>query len=443
MRWTVHELAAATGGAVHGSSASEVSIDGVSIDTRTLRPGELFVAVKAERDGHEFAVAAVQAGAAALLVERPIEASVTQIVVPDTAAALLGIAGAARDRLSIPLAGITGSVGKTSTKDMAAAAAGAGKRTVASPRSFNNELGLPLTMANAPDDVEVMILEMGARGPGHIALLAGIARPTIGVVTSVAAAHTEMFGDLDGVARAKGELVESLPTSGSAVLNAEDMRVRAMRNRTDAAVVFYSAAADAAADVVAEDIRLDADLRPTFLVHSPWGDAEVQLEARGAHQVGNALAALAIAGLVGVDLQAAAGALRRATLSPFRMEIGRSPGGAVVINDAYNANPASMAAALRALHSVPASIRIAVLGPMAELGPSSDREHREIASLARELGIEVVALGTSAYGITPESDRDAVVARLLDAGAETAVLVKASRVAGLEQLAARLTAPTP
>jgi UDP-N-acetylmuramoyl-tripeptide--D-alanyl-D-alanine ligase len=443
MRWTVGEIAAATRGDVHTDSSPEPPIEGVSIDTRTLRPGELFVAVKAERDGHEFAAAALQAGAAALLVERPIEASVPQILVPDTSAALLELGRAARGRLSIPVAGITGSVGKTSTKDLAAAAAAAGKRTVASPRSFNNELGLPLTMANAADDVEVLILEMGARGPGHIAVLAGIARPTIGVVTSVAAAHTEMFGDLDGVAGAKGELVEALPAAGTAVLNAEDDRVRAMRNRTEARVVFYSTSAETAADIRAEDIRIDADLRPTFEVRSPWGRAEVRLEARGAHQVGNALAALAVAALAGVDLDAAAAALRHSALSPFRMQVSRSPGGAVVINDTYNANPASMAAALRALRAVPASTRIAVLGPMAELGPNSVREHVAIAALARELGIEVVAIGTSEYGIPPEADRDPVVERLLDAGAETAVLVKASRVAGLEELAARLTAPTP
>ncbi len=442
MHWTLNQIAEATGGTLTGQTGAPGSsppITGVSIDSRTVRTGELFVAVRGERDGHDFAPAAVQAGAGALLVERPTGASVPEIVVDDSAAALLRLGQAARERLDIPVVGITGSVGKTSTKDMAAAALSANLRTVASPRSFNNELGLPLTLANAPQDAEVVVLEKGARGPGHIALLCSVARPAIGIVTAVAAAHTEMFGDLEGVARAKGELVEALPPDGAAVLNADDPRTAAMTRLTTARSVLYSTLGAPVADVVAERIRLDDRLRPSFELRSPWGGASVRLEARGAHQVGNALAALATAALVGVDLGAAVEALGDAPLSPHRMEVLHTPAGAVVINDAYNANPASMAAALKALAHLPAARRIAVLGQMAELGETSTAEHLAVARMAGDLGVEVIAVGTEDYGVPPVDGTEEILARLKGIGSETAVLVKASRVAALEKVATRLT----
>lgn len=446
MRWTLQEIADATKGKLEGVGLAdglpeEIIVSGVSIDTRTLQPGELFVAIRSERDGHDFASAATEAGASALLVERSTGAGRLEVVVADTASALLDIGRAARSRLDIPVVGITGSVGKTSTKDMAAAALSAGRRTVASPRSFNNELGLPLTLANSPADAEAVVLEMGARGPGHIALLCDVASPSIGVVTAVAAAHTEMFGDLDGVARAKGELVESLPSDGAAVLNADDFRTRAMASRTAAQVILYSAEGRPEAAVAAENVVLDDDLRPSFDLRSPWGRARVRLEARGVHQVGNALAALAVAAAVGVDLGQAVKALEGAALSPLRMEVSRTPEGGAVINDAYNANPASMAAALRALAALPATRRIAVLGQMAELGATSQQEHRAIADLAGELGIEVLAVGTDQYGVAALSGPEDVVARLGRIRSGTAVLVKASRVAALERVATRLIEP--
>lgn len=435
MQWTGPEIAAATGGEMTGPPPAG-PITGVAIDSRTIGAGELFVALRAERDGHQFAITAAERGAGALLVERRLDSGVPEIIVADTQAALLDLGRAARARLDIPVAGITGSVGKTSTKDMAAAALRAGRRTVASALSFNNELGLPLTLANAPADAEVVVLEMGARGPGHIDLLCRVARPLIGVVTAVAAAHTEMFGDLDGVARAKGELIAALPAHGTAILNGDDARTRAMRDRSAAPVLTYSV--QGSADVIATDITLDGELRPRFLVRSPWGAQSVALEARGAHQVGNALAALAVAGVVGVPLDRAAEALAQAPLSPMRMDVRRTPDGATVINDAYNANPASMAAALRSLAAVDADRRVAVLGPMAELGAGAAAEHAGIAGLAAELGIEVVAVGTDAYGTAPADDP---VAAIGPVDGRTAVLVKASRVAALETVAARLLEP--
>ncbi len=417
---------------------------GVAIDSRALPPGALFVALRAARDGHQWIEAALDAGAAGLLVDRtwrpaadPPTIRVPTISVEDTAAALLALGSAARDRLAATVIGITGSVGKTSTKDLAAAALSAARRTTASERSFNNELGVPLTLANARPDVEVAVIEMGARGPGHISRLCRVARPTIGVVTAVAKAHTEAFGDLDAVGAAKAELVQSLPASGTAILNGDDARVSAMAAQTSARVLRYSSSLSTA-DVVADRVELDDQLRPRFVVRSSWGTSVVRLEARGAHQVGNAVAALTVALCCGVPLDAAVAGLAGASISPWRMELHRLATGAAILNDAYNANPASMTAALEALAALPARRRVAVLGEMAELGVRSSSEHEAIAALARRLDIEVLAVGTDAYGIAPVEGIDGALADLGSLGADDAVLVKASRVVGLERLAARL-----
>lgn len=447
MRWTLPEIAEATGGSLtpQPDPAGEpgragLLIEGVSHDTRSLRPGELFVAIRAERDGHEFVAHAAAGGAVAVMVEDGPEVELPAVVVEHTGEALLDLGRAARRRLTVPVVGITGSVGKTSTKDLAAAALSAELTTVASARSFNNELGVPLTLANAPESCQVAVLEMGARGPGHVALLCEVAQPVTGVVTAVAAAHTEMFGGLEGIALAKGELIESLPPSGLAVLNGDDERVRGMAGRGPARALLYSATSPAApgSEVVAEKVTLDSELRPRFVVRSPWGSAEVVLGARGVHQVGNALAALAVAANEGVDLAGAAAALRSAALSPMRMDLRRAPSGAAVLDDSYNANPASMAAALRSLHSLPARRRLAVLGLMAELGERQREDHLAIADLAEELGIEVVAVGTADYGVEPVDDLDEVLRRIGPLGPDDAVLVKASRVAALERIATRL-----
>jgi UDP-N-acetylmuramoyl-tripeptide--D-alanyl-D-alanine ligase len=313
-------------------------------------------------------------------------------------------------------------------------------RTAASERSFNNELGVPLTLANAPADTEIAVIEMGARRPGQIALLCGVARPTIAVVTVIAAVHTEMFGSIDAVAQAKGELVEAVEPGGLVVLNADDARVAALAARTRADVLRYSAAGAVVADVTATDVRVGEDLRPNFLLSSPWGSERVTLGVRGAHQIGNALAAATVALQQGVPVAVVTAALAEATLSPWRMELVVAPSGAVVLNDAYNANPGSMAAALRALAVLPARRRVAVVGAMAELGVTGPAEHRAIALLAEELGVDLIPLGTAEYGPTPVAGIDEAVARLGPLGDGDAVLVKASRVVGLERLAARLTA---
>jgi UDP-N-acetylmuramoyl-tripeptide--D-alanyl-D-alanine ligase len=435
MRFSATEIARAVGGGLRGD---DVETDGVAIDSRTISGGELFVPIVAERDGHEFVAAAMAAGAAAYLTSgAPAPVDIPAIVVPDTGEALLALGRHARSRVGDRVIGVTGSVGKTTVKDLTAGALGARFTVQASPRSFNNELGVPLTLANSPDGVEAVVVEMGARGRGHIAQLCDVARPTVGVVTTVVLAHTEMFGTVDEVAAAKGELVESLPTTGTAVLNGDHPLVVGMAGRTDARVLTFGVERSGV-DVTASAIVLDDELRPSFRLHSPWGGADVWLPVRGAHQVMNALAAASAAMACGVPPEEAAGGLARAVLSPWRMDLRRTASGAVVLNDAYNANPTSMEAALRSLAALPVSStgrRIAVVGVMAELGPEGKSEHRRVADLAKDLGIELIAVATSDYGVTEMPDIDSAVEALGPLGAGDAVLVKGSRVAGLEKLA--------
>jgi UDP-N-acetylmuramoyl-tripeptide--D-alanyl-D-alanine ligase len=428
MRFEAVDAATAVGGRLVGPN---VAIDGASFDSRSLRPGQLFVPLVAERDGHEFIDGARARGAAAYLTSRPAVGG-TAIEVDHTLHALMRLAAAMRPRFSGPVIGITGSVGKTSTKDLAWAALATAKLTWANERSFNNEQGLPTTLLNAPDDTEVMVLEMGMRGFGEISALCEIARPTIGVITRVAEAHSDLLGGIEGVARAKSELVQALPRQGTAILNADDPRVRAMATDTGAAVLLYGESADA--DVRVTDVALDDLARASFDLHSPWGTVRVRLGISGRHMMANAAAALACVGVVGGDLAAAADALAGVGLTAMRMEVTRTASGAIVLNDSYNANPTSMRAALDALEALPVERRVAVLGLMAEISDART-EHEAIVRYARDRGIEVVAYGTELYGVTPEDDPVAALGSL--AGGD-AVLVKGSRVVGLERVAAAL-----
>nr|WP_197505634.1 UDP-N-acetylmuramoyl-tripeptide--D-alanyl-D-alanine ligase [Gordonia sp. LAM0048] len=435
MHFRASEVAQAVGGELLGP---DVQIDGASIDSRSIRPGQLFVPIVAERDGHDFIPAAIDGGAGAYLTSRTDPVGGTAIRVADTALALADLGRAVRTRIPDRVVGITGSVGKTSTKDLLAGVLGTTYRTAASEKSFNNELGLPITLAAAADDVEAVVLEMGARGIGHIDLLCSIAHPTVGVITRVEGVHLELFGDIESVARAKGELVESLPADGIAVLNADHRYVAAMADRTSARVLRYGLSPDV--DVYASDIVMDDELRASFRLHTPWGSTDVRLGARGEHQVPNALAAAAAGGGLGVAVEDIATGLLGAQLSGLRMELTTSSRGVVVLNDAYNANPTSMSAALRSLAALPATRRVAVLGTMAELGADSPAQHHAIALEARDLGIEVIAVAEAGYGDSARhvSDVDGVAAELGPLEEGTAVLVKGSRVAALERVAQAL-----
>jgi len=431
MRFRASEAAHAIGGRLCGP---DVSIEGASFDSRSLRSGSLFVPIVAMRDGHDHIAGALSAGAAASLTSRPVESlslppASTMIEVDDTAAALMTLGAWARSRRPDRVVGITGSVGKTSTKDLLAAVLARTLRTAASPRSFNNEQGLPVTILDSPDDTEVMVLEMGMRGPGQIARLCAVARPTIGVVTVVGAAHTGLVGGIEGVERAKGELIESLEPAGVAVLNADDARVRAMAARTSAQILTFGRAL--AADVHVDALRLDEKARPRFTVRTPWGATEVELAVSGAHMALNAAAAIAAAGTLGVAPDVAAAALATATVTEGRMQVLTSPGGAVVVNDAYNANPTSVLAALDALAAMPARRRIAVLGLMAEID-DPPAGHRLVAAHAARLGIEVLAVAVDLYGVTPVDDPIRALGPL---GSGDVVLVKGSLVAGLQPVA--------
>ena len=431
MRFSTSELAARLGGEQVGP---DVAVTGASIDSRTVLSGQLYVPIVAERDGHEFIGAALGNGAAAYLTAQ-VPVGGTAVVVADTAVSLLHLGQLARQRVQSGVVGITGSVGKTTTKDLLQSCLASSFRASASERSFNNELGLPLTLLNAPDDVEWVVLEMGARGAGHITALTDIGRPDVGIVTSVAMAHVEYFGDLDGVARAKSELVSALPSSGVAVLNADDSRVAAMASVSPCPVLRYAVKGDA--DVRAEGIVLDGDLRPRFHMTTPWGGGEVRLALHGVQQVPNALAAAAAALWCGASLDGVVEALHTATGSPLRMEVRRMANGPVLVVDCYNANPASTEAALRSLAELSGGRKLALLGLMAELGTDTESEHQRTAILAEELGIEVVGYQTPLYGPRSVSSTDDAVAVLLELGPGDAALVKGSRVARLEDVVQR------
>lgn len=416
----------------------DVVIEWVTQDSREVAEhvGSLFVPLLADRDGHDFIDAAFAAGAVASFADREVAADGLVIRVADTGAALSAMGSDARNRLDrADIVGITGSVGKTTTKDLVAAILRTSRRTHANERSFNNEIGVPLTLARAPEDSQAVVLEMGARGVGHIAELCVIAQPTVGIVTTVGSAHTSEFGSIEAVALGKSELIEALPSGvdgGVAVLNADVPLVAAMAQRTSASIVTFGASGD----VRAENVALDHELIPSFRVQSPWGSAELRLGARGLHLVDNALAALGAALPLGVSLEDAALGLAAPVLSPMRMSLIRTTTGARVLDDTYNANPMSMVAALRSLAHVPSARRVAVLGVMAELGDESSAEHLRIAGLAAELGIRVVAFDAPEYGggVAHVATIEQAIDALGELNDDDVVLAKGSRVAGLERL---------
>jgi UDP-N-acetylmuramoyl-tripeptide--D-alanyl-D-alanine ligase len=451
------EIAEVTGGRLVEADPDDV-VHGVQVDSRKVGAGELFVALPGSRtDGSLFAAAAARAGAVATLAQEGTVSAGPRVEVADPLAALAGLGTAVRDRSAATVVGITGSNGKTTTKDLLAAVLATRLRVVANQASFNNEVGLPLTLARIDPDTQAVVVEMGARGPGHIAALARLARPGVGVVLNVGESHLGMFGSREAIAKAKGELVEALPAEGTAVLNADDPRVAAMAERTVARVVTFGRGPSA--DVRAERVELDADGRARFLLHTPAGTAPATLPAPGEHLVGCALAAAAAASVLGLGPADIAAGLAGASLSPGRMQVHRRPDGLTVVNDAYNANPSSMAAALKTLAALgrDGGRTVAVLGEMAELGPTATVEHDRIGRLATRLGIDrLIGVGESGRvmvnaarmeGMWPEeaeavADPDAALALLTPVlGPADVILVKASRVVALDRVADALLRP--
>ncbi|MDX6274537.1 MAG: UDP-N-acetylmuramoyl-tripeptide--D-alanyl-D-alanine ligase [Frankiales bacterium] len=451
---TAGELATLAGGALDGLDPAARIPGPVVSDSRDVVPGAVFVAVRGERvDGHEYADQAFAAGAAALLASRPVGGPA--VLVDDTVAGLGRLAAGTLGRLpQAKIVGVTGSSGKTSTKDLLAQVLAAAGPTVAPAGSLNTEVGLPLTVLLADEHTRYLALEYSARGVGHIAYLTTIARPDVAVVLNVGSAHLGEFGSRELIAQAKGELVEALRPEGVAVLNGDDPLVAAMAERTVARVV--TVGLSPGCDVTAEQVRLDELARPSFDVVVDGRRATVTMGLHGGHHVGNALACVAAALAVGMELETVAERLSNATAaSRWRMEVTRTAGGVTVINDAYNANPESMGAALQALKAMAQGQRTwAVLGPMAELGDAADEQHETVGRLARQVGVDkVLAVGLGAAhiqrgaaleGSSPEEsvlvpDIDAAVAVLQEqVRPGDVVLVKASRSAGLERVAAAL-----
>jgi UDP-N-acetylmuramoyl-tripeptide--D-alanyl-D-alanine ligase len=417
----------ALGGVLRGP---DVVVDGASVDSRSVLPGQLFVPIVAVRDGHRFIVDALSAGAAAYLTAEP-PVGGTAIEVDDTARALWELGALARDLLPDRIVGVTGSVGKTTVKDLVAGGLGVRFRTHATRASYNNELGVPLTLLGAPDDVEAVVVEMGARFPGDIARLRDLVRPTVGVVTSIGSAHLGHLGGREGVEREKGSLLEELPAAGFAVVNDVDCGP-AVRARTEATVVTFGTNTG---DVRAVVLGRDAGLRPTVRIDSPWGTGEITLAVRGDHQAVNAAAAVAAAVCAGAGFDDALAGVAGAAGTELRAEFWRTPAGLRVFNDSYNANPDSVEAALRNLSLVEAPRRVAVLGEMAELGESAVDAHRRMGVLAEALGIEVISVGVPEYGGTVVADQVEALALVAALPVDTVVLVKASRSVGLDRLA--------
>ncbi len=461
-RIALSRLAEWAGGELTGGDATALVGPDVATDSRGLSPGAVFVAVPGERvDGHDYVAAAGASGAGAALVSRRVDADLPQVVVADTVAGLSDLArnvvADARAR-GLVVVGVTGSSGKTSTKDLIAQVLAPAGPTVAPVGSFNNEIGAPLTACRVDAATRFLVTEMGARGLGHVAWLCGITPPTIGAVLNVGRAHLGEFGSQDVIAQAKGELVEALDADGWAVLNADDPRVAAMASRTPARIALFSAAdepqGDADLRVWASGVAPDALQRYSFVLHTDGAQAPVSLRVLGEHSVSNALAAATVGLCAGLSLDAVAASLSEATnRSKWRMQLDQRADGLAVLNDAYNANPDSMAAALASVVQLrrPGGRVVAVLGDMLELGEGAAQAHRDVGRLAADAGVdELLAVGEFgpdlAAGFAPcgrparylSGKSEAAAALAGRVGANDVVLVKASRGVGLETIADEL-----
>ena len=449
---SVAQVCAATNGVAHHLAPEEMITD-VRTDSREVSAGCLFVAIKGERaDGHDFAADVIAAGAKAVLSARELDEPC--IVVDDPVLALGRLARWVRaDLLNCTVVGVTGSSGKTSTKELIAGLLAVDGPTVCPEGSFNTEVGVPLTILKADENTKYLVLEMGMRGLGQIRYLAEIARPTVGVLVNVGTAHIELLGSREAIARAKGELIEELPPEGFAILNGDDPLIIAKADDTKASVVTFGKRVGV--DVRATDVRLDAAARPSFTLTYDNASEPVTLKVHGEHFVQNALAAASVALALGIKLDVVAAGLRIAGLdSKWRMEVHELGNNITLVNDSYNANPESMRAALAATASMAAGRRSwAVLGEMRELGESSREEHASLGRAAASMGIDrLVCIGDAliptheaalAAGLKSElviSIEDAVSIVTNEAITGDVIVVKASRGIALERVADALSA---
>ena len=453
------EVARAVEGLLEGD---DVEVRSVSTDSRDVAAGSLFIALPGDRtDGHRFVETAFAAGAAAAVVgeahgataDTARDARGPVVRVGATPEALMRLAADERGAMTATVVGITGANGKTSTKDLADAVARTRFRVHASPGSFNNEIGLPLTLLGAPSDTEVLVAEMGARRLGDVKLLSGIARPDVVAVTNVGVAHMEVFGSWASIVEASAEPVDALGPDGLAVLNADDPVVIAYAERSPGRVVTFGSRTRA--DVRAEDVSLRPDGRASFRLTADGASVQVTLAGPGEHMVSNALAAAAVGLELGVPLNEAAHALAETGVSRWRMESFTTAAGVRVLNDAYNANPESTAAALRTARWMAGDGRlVAVLGEMAELGPISEDEHDRAGELAARIRVDrLITVGEAARAIARAALREGMEPEEVAAYDTTGeavddvrrsaapgdlILLKGSRVVGLETVAEAL-----
>jgi len=446
MTLTLSEVADAVGVAEAGKSRTSgreaLAVPSVSTDTRTLMPGALFVALVSDtNDGHLFIKQAIDMGAAGLVVSQDIDvpSGVPVLRVPDTEVAYGQIARLWRGKFNVPIVGVTGSVGKTTTKEMLAAALAPLGPVLKTAASQNNETGVPKTLLQMNKSYCAAVVEMGMRGRGQIAYLCEIARPTVGVITIIGENHLELLGTRAAIADAKGELLEALPADGLAVLNRDDPYFAHLHAKTRARTVTYSV--DHEADYHAENVT-HTDSGWQFRVRG----VSVTIQSPSRHDIGNSLAALAVAVEVGVPLADAAQALGAYAPPPMRMEIVPTAWGGIVLNDAYNAAPASMRSALHTLAQMPGGRRWAFLGDMKELGALGPDAHKELGAIIDGLGGlhglytvgELAALVPHAAGRFSNSQAaaDAVAGMAFAPG--DVVLVKGSRAMAMERIAQAL-----
>lgn len=449
--FTAGEAARAAGGTILQGSES-AAISGVAFDSRAAGPGDLFTAIPGERvDGHRFVPDALARGAAGALIARreegwEIPAEAVMIQVPDTVRALGALAEHHRSKFAIRAVGVTGSVGKTTTKDMTASVLSRRFNTLKSVGNFNTEVGVPMTVFQLWREHEAAVFEMGMRGLGQIAELARMTRPEVGIVTNVGITHLEVLGSRENIARAKGELIEALPPGGWAVLNGDDPSCRAMARETRARVWFYGLGS---LDIVARDVTPLSDEGVGFTLVAPEGQIAVRLPVPGRHNVYNALAAAGAGLALGLSLEEIRDGLAGFTPTEKRMQI-ETLGGVKILNDTYNASPASTVAALRVLREVARGRKIAVLGNMLELGPYSEAGHQEVGEEAARAQVDfLVAVGDLAGGIAEGAraagldrarirhcpDNAAAFAMLVDVlEPGDTVLVKGSRGVKMEEI---------
>ncbi len=447
---TLQQFAAAGHGRLLGNDRD---FHEVAIDSRKLAVGDLFAALRGEHvDGHQYVEAAATAGAAGAIVQRPLKIDLPQIVVADVEMAMTQCARAARARFRAPVIGVAGSNGKTTVKEMLAAILARLGPCLSTRGNLNNHLGVPITLLRLNEFHRSAVIEMGANRRGDVEHLVSIARPGIGLITNAGAEHLEGFGSLEGAARAEGEMVAGLPTTGTAVINADDAYASLWRTSTAAKVMTFGMRPEA--DFSARDVRLEAGadgFSTRFRLRSPHGETEVTMAVAGRHNVLNALAAAAAATSAGATLTDVVTGLKSLQAVKGRLQFKRTVNGAWLIDDSYNANPSSARAALEVLGDMPGQ-RWVVLGDMAELGDFAADSHREIGELARSLGVErffafgkLAALAADSFGSGAEKFDDAAALTGALTGAITPdvrLLIKGSRVNRLERIVDALASGT-